>query len=477
MSTFNPIESDQLVDPVKEALDAWNSSTSEEGILDILLAVRRQRQEMGIEHQPTRWRLATNHVLNRALDELEQENQDQARVLRLRYLHKDTIAMTANKMNIADITVSRHQKEGIQRLAEILCYQEEEVRQQRAAEIEARLEASTYTKLFGVAQVRRQLLEQILLETQPWVVAIVGLGGIGKTSLADSVVREVMLSFRYEDVIWLRAGSSHLSGRSAAPEMTYEALITDLAEVFWPGASDSHFRQRLVQVRQKLNDRPHLVIIDNLESQSDTAYLLAHLNELANPSKFLLTTRSRPAAQAGVYSLSLDELPFSDASALMRHYGKEIGISAIDEASDLDFRSIYNVVGGNPQALKLVTSLLDLLPLSDLLNRLQRGSAGEGIEEMYKHIYLQSWQTLSQNARQLLRVMPLVAEYGGDPEYLQAISQTTDNDFWPAMQELRSRSLVEIRGGVHEKRYGIHRLTETFLRTEIVGWDETPDGT
>ena len=35
---------------------------------------------------------------------------------------------------------------------------------------------------------------------------------------------------------------------------------------------------------------------------------------------------------------------------------------------------------------------------------------------------------------------------------------------------LRNRSLLEVRGTIQAKRYGIHRLTETFLRTEIIHW-------
>ena len=44
--------------------------------------------------------------------------------------------------------------------------------------------------------------------------------------------------------------------------------------------------------------------------------------------------------------------------------------------------------------------------------------------------------------------------------------------FWPAVQELRARSLLEVRGSLDEKRYGIHRLTQSFVRTEIAHWPD-----
>ena len=67
--------------------------------------------------------------------------------------------------------------------------------------------------------------------------------------------------------------------------------------------------------------------------------------------------------------------------------------------------------------------------------------------------------------------MPLVAATGALPEQMQMMSGLEDDAFWTAVHELSTRSLLEIRGTIHERRYSIHRLTETFLRTEIVQWE------
>ena len=129
----------------------------------------------------------------------------------------------------------------------------------------------------------------------------------------------------------------------------------------------------------------------------------------------------------------------------------------------------------NPLALKLVVSLLDLLSLPLVLEGLSSSRSGP-IENLYRHIYWQSWQILSSEAKLLLQAMPLVGESGGLPDYLQTISNLSAERFWPALHELRNRSLLEVRGTIQEKRYGIHRLTETFLRTEIIDWPEEDSG-
>jgi hypothetical protein len=132
--------------------------------------------------------------------------------------------------------------------------------------------------------------------------------------------------------------------------------------------------------------------------------------------------------------------------------------------------AIFRVTGGNPLALKMVTSLAAVLPLPAVLADLGRGRAGP-IEDLYRNIYWEAWRALSDEARALLQAMPLVSEAGALPKQLLAISGLSEADLWPAITELVSRSLLEVRGTMQERRYGIHRLTETFLRTEIIDWE------
>ena len=68
--------------------------------------------------------------------------------------------------------------------------------------------------------------------------------------------------------------------------------------------------------------------------------------------------------------------------------------------------------------------------------------------------------------------MTLVAESGALPEQMQAICGLDEDGFWTAVHELVARSLLEVQGTLQERRYGIHRLTETFLRREIIHWSD-----
>ena len=120
-------------------------------------------------------------------------------------------------------------------------------------------------------------------------------------------------------------------------------------------------------------------------------------------------------------------------------------------------------------ALKLVVSLSTALPLPQILSGLEASHPGL-IEDLYRYIYWEAWRAMTAKSQTLLQAMPLVSEVGAPPEQMKAISELQEDQFWLAVTELVSLSLLEVRGTVHERRYGIHRLTETFLRTEIIHW-------
>lgn len=208
-----------------------------------------------------------------------------------------------------------------------------------------------------------------------------------------------------------------------------------------------------------------------MESGDEAAYILEQIREFTEPSKFIVTSRARPTVSVPAYFLFVEELPLSDAAALIRHQARTIGLEELAESEEPDIRAIYDVAGGNPLALKLIVSLAAVLPFDQILADLA-GSRRGPIEDLYRFIYLESWRSLSDNAQALLQAMPLVAEKGALPEQMLAISGLNNDNFWSAVTELVSRSLLEVRGSLHERRYGIHRLTETFLRTEIIYWPE-----
>lgn len=466
------VNRESLQEAVHEALRGWHrQGAPPETALDDLLLARARRQALVDAGSPLALRLATNQLLLEMLDLLEKQDETAAQVLRWRFLDDNTLLRVAHRLNVSEHSVSRLQRAALGQLAAIIEEQELALRNVRVQELEGQLPPPTYTHLFGTEEQRAHLVTLLQEREGPAVTALVGIGGIGKTALADAVARDLIRAVSFERVIWLRYEARTMSGQALSPKHAFEAILSDLAAQLGLENGATPPAERLAAVRQELKGARHLVVVDNLEREAVAYYLLNHLVGLTGPSKFLLTTRTRPAGQAAVRHITLPELSPADAGLLLRHHAREVGVIAAAQADDEEVGRIYEVTGGNPLALKLVVGLLDLLPLDQVLADLTRSRSGP-VEELYRHIYWQTWRTLSEPARTLLQVMPLVAESGGEPAYLQAISGLDEETFWPALGQLRSRSLLEVRGTLADKRYGVHRLTETFVRREIIHWTE-----
>jgi hypothetical protein len=75
---------------------------------------------------------------------------------------------------------------------------------------------------------------------------------------------------------------------------------------------------------------------------------------------------------------------------------------------------------------------------------------------------------LDSVSQQTLLMMPLAQN--GTLDQLMSLTQLEEGELNPALQQLARLSLVQVGGDVRERRYMIHRLTETFLLNEAIKW-------
>jgi len=341
----------------------------------------------------------------------------------------------------------------------------------------SRLEPLPDQRLFGVEAARAKLDQMIRVEGRPWLVAIDGIGGIGKTSLAHDLVHSLLSSGRFHDIAWVSAKQEEFLPEvglqaTGRPALDVETLTDALLEQLdHPAGLSSSPQEKRVALTRLLKERPHLVIVDNLETVTDHQVLLPYLRHLANPSKFLLTTRYSLKAQADVYALSLTELSQADTLAFLAHEANVRGIGPLSQASATQLERIYAVVGGNPLALKLVTGQVSFLPLAQVLENL-RQMQGKKTDELYTYIYWQAWRMLDAAGRQLFLSMPVIPN--GTFAQLATASELEPETLQTALAQLVALSLVQVGGTLEEPRYFLHRLTETFLMQEILEWQPSP---
>lgn len=336
--------------------------------------------------------------------------------------------------------------------------------------------ATPPSRLFGITKKFEQLLALINQPDGNWLLAICGIGGIGKTALAEFLLATVKSSGRFQDIAWVSAKQQEFLPYDGArqidqPALDEETLVNTLLEQLSEQSLLARpLPDKIVSLIELVKSKPMLMVVDNLETAVDYEALLPLLRRLTNPSKVLLTSRVQLHGHSDVHNIGLDELGEEDALSFLRYEGEARGLDFVAKAATKHLQSIYGTVGGNPLALKLVVGQLAALPLDQVLESL-RAAEGKQVDELYTYIYWQAWHALDEAGRHTLLLMPLIAHQGGTFDHLLAVSELDAVTLRLALAQLVRRSLVEVRGDIAERRYAIHRLTETFLLNDVLGWE------
>jgi hypothetical protein len=373
----------------------------------------------------------------------------------------------------------RRVQQGLRLLVERLRYAEMAAHGQACRlRLRRNLPPPDYLRLFGVEALTDRIAQMLSDPAGPGLIALDGIGGIGKTALAQAVVEQLANTETFVEVLWISARQTQLlfDGNIqtlTAPALTFDELLARLAgQLERADLLARSPEDREAAVRAILHAMPHLVVVDNLETMADFHALAPRLHQMTGPSRFLLTSRYSLREYPFVYALSVPPLSRADSLSLL-HYELERGGRRRNDTLDDALDAIYEVVGGLPLALRLVAAQLNHLPLAYILDGLQSASSQAGTS-LYTFIYRGAWMLLDEPARQLLTSMLLVSPNGEDAEWLRMTSGLASDFFEKALAQLIDYSLIQIAGSLDQPFYHLHPLTLTFLQTDIMGRWEGP---
>lgn len=470
--------STNLRDEIHQALKNAHQDAVNELTLCALTIFRQARKQAAFQTE----RQTLNQMLLDAIDKLESMNDLYARVLRMRFFDRLPIHRVAAELNLAESTVYLHQRAALDHLTQAILLQEEQSQADLENRLLRRLPLASNVKVVGTEQSLEQLLAVATAPEHPHLISIEGIGGIGKTTLAGLFLRRAVKLKAANEVAWVTAKPSHLSllgqitsvGNTSVDSSpaTSDGLLYNLLCELMPDVvtrGDLSTQQVYDLLHARLKKEPHLIVIDNLETVADLTDLVPKLQALANPSKFVLTTRQSLYGVSNVYHLTVGELDQMFSLELIRNEASQTNLPDLLSASDGELLPIYHTVGGNPLALRLIVGQNHIHPLNTILDGL-REARGMTADNLFVFIFRQAWDRLDERCRRVFLSTPLLPQEGDSLEFLADITGTPFEEIHDAMQTLVVLNLVDSRGSLNMRRFSIHGLTRTFLLQQVAKW-------
>lgn len=202
-------------------------------------------------------------------------------------------------------------------------------------------------------------LRNLLLDDKRSIVTLVGRGGIGKTSLALKVIRELYDESRYEGIVWLSARDVDLQLTGPKPVRPLVLSPEDMGKfyaglVLAPEAisrKDFNARAFFEQQLQKCDLGPCLFVFDNFETTQNPVEMFGWIDSFIRlPNKALITTRLREFK--GDYPVDVSGMEEKEARLLVEQTAASLNVSGL-----LDADYIGNLVAqseGHPYVIKIL---------------------------------------------------------------------------------------------------------------------------
>ncbi|MGK7923540.1 MAG: NB-ARC domain-containing protein [Trichodesmium sp.] len=247
-------------------------------------------------------------------------------------------------------------------------------------------------------------LQQWIVKDKCQLIALVGMGGVGKSCLAAKLVQQIQNNFDY--VIW----------RSLRYAPTLPEFLAELFEIFSPGEKIDLLEQtgrQISQLMKYLQSFRCLLVIDDLEAIMESHKLAGYygkgyevyqdlferIGESSHQSCLLLNSRDKPMEVVLLEGFSLPVRSLQIGGLLTADAAKIVTSAGIN-ATQLDLTKLVDKYRGNPAALKIMATTIQELFNGDLGQYLQKNELLIG--EILGQMLAAQFQGLSDGERKVI---------------------------------------------------------------------------
>ena len=331
------------------------------------------------------------------------------------------------------------------------------------------LPITDHSNFVGQQDKLNQLLELLSFDNSAHVIIIEGVGGIGKTSLVLAGAYRCLAASQdrqkspeiphFAAIIFTSAKQEQIVGIQISPRQKQERSLQDIFRAIlrtldgldtFPG----NFEEQWYLVREKLNNQPTLLIIDNLETCGEQQEVLAFIGELPPTVKVILTSRVRFGL--GV-CLHLDCLGIEDGKQLLRQQGQEKALQLKEE----HLQQLYERTGGHPLAIVYTIGQVAVYGVAStlatqVLSQSARDIAQFCFEDLTKALR-------GQSAHRLLMSLALFSQSASLDAITEIALPGVGINALEAMAQLHQLCIIQQTG----ERYQWHQLTKEYALAEL----------
>lgn len=287
------------------------------------------------------------------------------------------------------------------------------------------------------------------------IVTLKGIGGIGKTSLALSVLHSISKTERYDVVLWFSSrdidltteGAKHVKNKI----LNEEDVANEFAELLdIRGLKKNDKIDLLAREMTKSTNGPMLFVFDNFETVKNPVELFAWIDTyIRHPNKILITSRTSKSFKAD-YPIEVSGMNTEECEILIRKTATEFGITHLLSPNDID--KIIQESNGHPYVIRIFLGEITKNKRVDDIKRIVAGK-----DDILTALFRRTYSWLSPAAKRVFLTLcswrSVIPQIALEAVLLRAENERINVD--DAVEELRKSSFIEVINSEKDGEYFI----------------------